>query len=201
MIEAAVAANTGIGLIVGLGNPGSRYAMTRHNAGFWFVDAMAQGKAFKDESKFTGQSLRFQFEGAQCWLFKPLAFMNRSGLPVKLITDYHKIPMGQVLVVHDEIDLPPGAVKLKRGGGHGGHNGLKDLFAHVGQDFWRLRLGVGHPGNRDLVIDYVLDKPQKDDVDAIITAMQRAFTVIPQLLAGEYEKAMHELHTQEQPEA
>lgn len=187
----------GIRLVVGLGNPGSRYADTRHNAGFWFVDGLASGQAFRPESKFMGQALRMSGDGGECWLFKPGAFMNRSGLPVKLIADYLKIPLNEILVAHDDLDLPAGAARVKWGGGHGGHNGLRDIFAHMGQDFWRLRIGVGHPGDRNKVIDYVLERPSKDDEAAINAALQSSLNVYADLRAGRFEKAMQALHGQQ----
>ncbi len=147
-----------IELIVGLGNPGSRYEQTRHNAGFWLLDALAEslGSRFSVEGRFFGLLGRVEIDGQSCYLFKPTTFMNRSGQALAALTRYYKIPAPRVLVVHDEIDLPPGVVRLKRGGGHGGHNGLRDIIKALGDNsFWRLRLGVGHPGARDEVVDFL----------------------------------------------
>lgn len=185
-----------IRLIAGLGNPGPRYEDTAHNAGFWFVDALAKGAQFRPETKFMGEALQHESAGQSVWLFKPGAFINRSGLPLKLISDYYKIPLEQILVVHDDLDLPPGTVKLKFDGGHGGHNGLRDIFSHLGKSCWRLRIGVGHPGDRDQVIDYVLKRPRKEDGEAIEDAIARALGIIPQVAAGEYQHAMQLLHRQ-----
>jgi PTH1 family peptidyl-tRNA hydrolase len=186
-----------IRLIVGLGNPGSRYEQTRHNAGIWFVDNLIRtyGGRFNHEPRFGGEAGRIVIGGHDLWLFKPGTFMNRSGHALRLVITFYKIPLSNVLVAHDEIDLPPGAAKLKRGGGHGGHNGLRDIFAHVGQDFWRLRLGVGHPGHMDQVVEYVLSCPPQEDREAILEGVGNALAVVPGLAAGELERAMHKLHT------
>ncbi len=186
-----------IRLIVGLGNPGPEYDQTRHNAGFWFVDELArryQG-IFRHESKFAGEVCRITLDGHDVWLLKPLTYMNRSGQSVKLMTGFYKIPLGQLLVAHDEIDLPPGSAKLKCGGGHGGHNGLRDIFGHLGKDFWRLRIGVGHPGHKDQVVDYVLSRPSRADHDAILRDIDEAADLAPLIVEGELEKAMHRLHS------
>ncbi len=187
----------GIRLIAGLGNPGPRYESTRHNAGFWFVDALAEshGLQWRLEPRFSGEAARLDWEGISVWLFKPLAFMNRSGSALRSISAFYKIPLARILVVHDEIDLPPGGAKLKRGGGHGGHNGLRDIFAHLGQDFWRLRLGVGHPGHKDQVIDYVLAAPGKVEHQAVLNEIETVLPLIAMFIAGDFEKAMHRLHT------
>ncbi len=184
-------------LVVGLGNPGPKYDQTRHNAGFWFVDALArryQGQ-FRPEPKFSSDICRIQIDGQNVWLQKPMSFMNRSGLPVRQMAGFYKIPVEQTLVVHDEIDLPPGKVKLKQGGGHGGHNGLRDIIAHFGKDFWRLRLGVGHPGHRDQVIDYVLGRPGREEEALILENIQTAIEVTPLIVRGELERAMNDLHS------
>jgi len=187
-------------LIVGLGNPGPKYDPTRHNAGFWFVNELArryQGQ-FRPEPKFSADICRVQIDGQTVWLQKPMSFMNRSGLPVRQMAGFYKIPLEQTLVVHDEIDLPPGKTKLKQGGGHGGHNGLRDLIAHFGKAFWRLRIGVGHPGHRDQVIDYVLGRPSKVEEELIQNDIQKALEVTPLIVKGEFEKAMNDLHRSEQ---
>jgi PTH1 family peptidyl-tRNA hydrolase len=187
-----------IRLIVGLGNPGSRYEQTRHNAGFWFVETLirAHGGRFTAEPKFQGEAGRIVVEGRDLWLFKPGSFMNRSGHALGLISAFYKIPLANVLVAHDEIDLPSGVARLKRGGGHGGHNGLRDIFAHLGQDFWRLRIGVGHPGDKHQVVDYLTSsQPSEDERQAILEGVDHALAVVARLAAGEFEKAMHQLHT------
>ncbi|MFQ5487428.1 MAG: aminoacyl-tRNA hydrolase [Gammaproteobacteria bacterium] len=187
-----------IELIVGLGNPGSRYEQTRHNAGFWLLDALAEslGSRFSVEGRFFGLLGRVEIDGQRCYLFKPTTFMNRSGQALAALTRYYKIPAPRVLVVHDEIDLPPGVVRLKRGGGHGGHNGLRDIIKALGDSsFWRLRLGVGHPGARDDVVDYVLHPPATAERALIEDAIAEALGVLPQVVRGEQEKAMHILHS------
>ncbi len=192
-----VADNLAIKLIVGLGNPGAEHDQTRHNAGFWFVDELArryQG-VFRHEAKFSGDICRIHLAGHDVWLLKPTTYMNRSGQALKQMSGFYKIPLQAVLVVHDEIDLPPGQVKLKRGGGHGGHNGLRDVFAHCGKDFWRLRIGVGHPGHRDQVVDYVLARPSKSDATVIMQNIDEAASLAAHILAGDFEKAMRELHS------
>ncbi len=187
-----------IRLIVGLGNPGPRYEQTRHNAGFWFVEALIRDHCgrFSPEPKFDGEAGRIAVDGADLWLFKPGAFMNRSGHAVRLMSAFYRIPLPNILVAHDEIDLPPGVVRLKHGGGHGGHNGLRDIFAHLGKDFWRLRLGVGHPGDKHRVVDYLTSEvPTAPERQAIVEGVQRALAVTPMVAAGEFEKAMQQLHT------
>ena len=140
-------------LIVGLGNPGRQYARTRHNAGWWFVDALAEQchGSWRHEARWQADVARLRIEDTEQWLLKPMTFMNRSGVSVSGIANFHRIVPAEILVVHDDIDLPPGVARLKQAGGHGGHNGLRDVIAHIGPDFWRLRLGVGHPGAKDLV--------------------------------------------------
>jgi PTH1 family peptidyl-tRNA hydrolase len=189
--------DTPILLIAGLGNPGPEYQATRHNAGFWFLDALAErvNCALRAESKFRSEIGRARIDGRECWLQKPMAFMNLSGDAVLSLAGFYKIPPESILVVHDELDLPPGRVQLKRGGGHGGHNGLRDLTAKLGSDFMRLRLGIGHPGHRDQVTDYVLGKPSGADRDLIVSAIDAAMEVLPLVVAGEMEKAMHRLHS------
>jgi PTH1 family peptidyl-tRNA hydrolase len=188
-------------LIAGLGNPGPRYQATRHNAGFWFADALAQAQAgqFKTSSRFHGDLCETNLAGQSCWIIKPDVFMNRSGQSVAALAGFYKIPVEQILVVHDELDLPPGTVRLKQGGGNGGHNGLHSVMESMGSsDFVRMRLGIGHPGHRDLVTDYVLGKPSQEDRKAIEEAIAAAMAVMPELLSGELERAMHKLHTGKQ---
>jgi PTH1 family peptidyl-tRNA hydrolase len=186
-----------IQLIVGLGNPGSEYAPTRHNAGFWFVDELAGRcqQAFRAESRLHSVVARCLLEGRECRLQKPQTFMNRSGQAVAALMQFFKIPVDAVLVVHDELDLPVGSIKLKTGGGHGGHNGLRDLIEQLGsREFHRLRVGIGHPGHKDQVVDYVLKKPSQEDRKLIDAAVYDALAVIPDLVAGHMDKAMQTLH-------
>lgn len=185
-----------IQLVVGLGNPGSKYEPTRHNAGFWFVDelARAHGIALRSEAKFHGEVGKGRIDGHEVWLLKPQTYMNRSGLAVSTLANFYKIPVGHVLVAHDELDLPPGAVKVKQGGGHAGHNGLRDIHAHFGKDFLRLRIGIGHPGNAGEVVGYVLGKPQGDERIAIDRSIDECVATLPLLLDGELQKAMNRLH-------
>ena len=184
-------------LIVGLGNPGEKYEQTRHNAGFWFVDEVARqyGVEFRPETKLLGLAARVQSNGMDFWLLKPTTFMNRSGQSIQALAKFYKIPVENILVVHDELDLPPGTAKLKVGGGHGGHNGLRDMIAAMGKNFMRLRLGIGHPGHRDLVVDYVLKNCSKADRQLIDDISYEATKVIPDLVKGDSAKAMQELHT------
>ena len=184
-------------LVVGLGNPGSRYARTRHNAGWWFVDALlAQHHgSWRQERQLQVELARLSTESSEVWLAKPQAFMNRSGTPVIALAAFYRIEPSEILIVHDDIDLPPGVARFKLGGGHGGHNGVRDVIGHLGPDFWRLRLGVGHPGTRDQVLDAVLDRPQAGEQQLIDEAMQRALDCMPELLRGNGQKAMHRLHS------
>lgn len=188
-----------VSLIVGLGNPGPRYQGTRHNAGFWFLDALMQRYAcpMRPESKFKGQACRAVIEGHELWLLRPDTFMNLSGQSVAALAGFYKIPPTQILVAHDELDLAPGTVRLKRGGGHGGHNGLRSMTEQLGsRDFLRLRVGIGHPGHRDLVHDYVLSKPSAEDREAIQHALEQTIEVLPQVVAGDLNRAMNSLHAQ-----
>jgi PTH1 family peptidyl-tRNA hydrolase len=187
-----------IKLIVGLGNPGKEYAGTRHNAGFWWVDELARSHSvsFKVGSKFHGLIARATMHGHEVHLLKPQTFMNISGRAVGAVAQFYKIEPAQILVVHDELDLPPGSAKLKLGGGHGGHNGLKDIIAHLGtKDFWRMRVGIGHPGERNEVSNYVLNAPRKEEQVLIDEAMQRAQEVAPLIIEGKLEAAMLKLHS------
>ncbi len=189
---------SGIRLIVGLGNPGREYEATRHNAGFWWVDefALAHQFAFKAEGKFHGLAARGSVHGSELFLLKPQTFMNVSGRAVAALAQFFKIAPQHILVVHDELDLPPGSAKLKLGGGHGGHNGLKDIIAHLGtRDFWRLRIGIGHPGERAEVSGYVLNAPRKEEAVLIEQAMRRAQEVASLIVEGKIEAAMLKLHS------
>lgn len=187
-----------IQLIVGLGNPGAEYEPTRHNAGFWFVDALARQcrESFRAEARFHSEVTRCLLQGAECRLQKPQTYMNRSGQAVRALMQFFRIPVEQIVVVHDELDLPVGVARLKKGGGHGGHNGLRDLINHLGsRDFYRLRIGIGHPGHKDQVVDYVLKQPGKQDRRLIDAAIDAALDVMPAVLDGHMEKAMHSLHS------
>lgn len=189
-----------IRLIVGLGNIGAEYERTRHNAGFWFVDEVAAKArvSFAGERKFHGDVARVRDPSHELWLLKPTTYMNRSGQAVVALALYYKILPTQILVVHDEVDLPPGSVKLKRGGGTAGHNGLKDIQGRLSTpDFWRLRIGVGHPRALQLtqeVADFVLHQPSREHAQLIDASMGRALDVVPLLVEGQFERAMMQLH-------
>ena len=185
-------------LIVGLGNPGNRYAETRHNAGLNFVQQAASdiGATFHFESKFEGSIANARVDSNEIRLYTPGTFMNDSGRAVAKVVRFYKVPVEQLLVAHDELDLPPGTVRLKRGGGHGGHNGLRDIFPHLGsRDFLRLRIGIGHPGSQDQVVDYVLHKPSKEDANLIQQSIATARGELPKIVRGETNLAMNVLHT------
>ena len=184
-------------VIVGLGNPGPEHRDTRHNAGFWFVDVLARrhGGEFRDYRKFSGETARVTTAGRELILLKPTTYMNRSGLSIRQVSDFFKIAPEDILVAHDELDLPVGSVRLKHGGGHGGHNGLRDTIAHVGEGFWRLRLGIGHPGSKAEVIDYVLSRAPGAEQDAILQAVASAADAMPLLLEQGAERAMTTLHS------
>jgi len=185
-----------IKLIAGLGNPGVKYEKTRHNAGFWFVDELARrfSGTFKLETKFSGECCKVDIAGSVVWLIKPTTFMNRSGLSVKQLSSFFKIPTEQVLIVHDELDIDPGTLRLKSGG-HGGHNGLRDLHAQIGKDYWRLRVGIGHPGAANKVADYVLSRPSVADEVEIHNSVDRAADEIERIVLGDMQKVMNTLHT------
>lgn len=186
-----------IRMIVGLGNPGAKYHSTRHNAGFWLLDMLAQDHAvsLKSESRFHGDVGKLHTAGKDIYLLKPATFMNRSGQAVSALASYFKITPEQILVLHDELDLEPGDNRLKKSGGHGGHNGLRDIINHIGKEFFRLRIGIGHPGDRNQVVNYVLHDPSRIDLDKIMDANTQTLHIMPTLLAGEFEKAMQQLHT------
>jgi PTH1 family peptidyl-tRNA hydrolase len=186
-----------IKLLVGLGNPGEKYTATRHNAGFWWVDKIATQTDSKLalEGKFYGIAGKLNTK-AETWLLKPTTFMNASGKSVAALANYYKISPSEILVIHDELDLPVGSVKLKMGGGHGGHNGLKDIEAALGtKDFWRLRIGIGHPGDRNEVVNFVLKAPTKDEETTIDEKLYESTKLIDLFLNGEFENAMLKLHT------
>jgi PTH1 family peptidyl-tRNA hydrolase len=193
-----------IQLIVGLGNPGAEYERTRHNAGFWWVDAVADAKraAWKKETKFVGWTSKVTEGGEEFALLKPATYMNESGRSVGAFLRFYKLEPAAMLVVHDELDLPPGTVKLKRGGGTGGHNGLEDLADVLGtKDFWRLRIGIGHPGDKNLVPDYVLKKARREEQELIDPAFDRSLGLMPWLAKGRMQDAMAWLHTSPEEEA
>jgi len=187
----------GIRLVVGLGNPGPDYALTRHNTGFWLVDRLAEGHlgTFRAEGKFHGALARISVGGQDLRLLKPATYMNHSGRAVAAVARYFDIPPEQILIAYDELDLPPGRVKLKHGGGHAGHNGMRDSIAALGsRDFWRLRIGIGHPGDKSLVVGYVLGRPSQADAAAILDAVDDAARALPDLVEGRFQLAMNRLH-------
>lgn len=189
---------TPLQLVVGLGNPGPRYAETRHNAGFWLVDRLAAKSAalLRPETRYKGECARTVFTGRSVWLLKPQTFMNLSGQSIAPLAAFYKIPPEAILVIHDELDLPPGVVRLKRGGGHGGHNGLRDTIRQLGSsDFLRLRIGIGHPGVNKDVVGYVLERPPASERQQIDNAIAAAVDVFPDILEGRLSKAMQVLHS------
>lgn len=184
-------------IIAGLGNPEARYERTLHNAGFWFADALARkfGGEFRHDRKFDAETCRVRIAGEELWVVKPQSYMNCSGQPIRGLLDYYRLDVAGLMVAHDEIDLPPGTVRLKMGGGHGGHNGLRDIIRHCGAEFLRLRIGVGHPGDKRQVTNYVL-KPGPADVEAAIERnIDDALAVMPTLVTDGLSAAMKELHT------
>ena len=184
-------------LIVGLGNPGREYETTRHNAGFWLADLLARrhGGSFRAEAKFGAELARVRIAGTECWLCKPQDYMNHSGRVAAAVASFYRIEAASMLVAHDELDLAPGMVRLKEGGGAGGHNGLKDLIAHFGDGFWRLRIGVGHPGSREMVTPYLLGRSSATEREPVEQAVQAAADIIPLLLEQGPAAAMQRLHT------
>ncbi|MCD6039409.1 MAG: pth [Gammaproteobacteria bacterium] len=189
----------GIQLIVGLANPGAQYQQTRHNAGAWFVEALANKMhaVLRPVTKFQGWHSLTQIYSQNCHLLIPTTFMNHSGQAVQAVASYYKIAPSAILVLHDEIDLPVGGIRLKFDGGHGGHNGVRDVIQHLGTgQFYRVRIGVGHPGNSKDVVDYVLKSPKKEEREQIDLALQKAGQVLSLMMAGEYQKAMQQLHTE-----
>ena len=188
-------------IIVGLGNPGKKHARTLHNVGFWFVDALARklGEDFRFEKKFDTELCRVALRATDIWLVKPQSYMNLSGGPIRGVLDYYRLRPEQLLVAHDEIDLPPGTVRLKKGGGHGGHNGIRDVVNHCGADFMRLRFGVGHPGDKSQVTDYVLKRGSGEAEAAIQNNIDEAIDVLDVLLDDGLDAAMKILHTRVDP--
>jgi len=191
-----------IRLVVGLGNPGKEYERTRHNAGFWLVErfASANGIALRKDPKF--QALVGRHEASGAWLLEPQSFMNASGRAVQMLAGFFKIKPEEILVVHDELDFPPGVAKMKQGGGIAGHNGLKDISQRLGShDYWRLRIGVGKPPAGEEGADYVLQRPPAEEKEAIDAAIQKALDLLPMMLGGDMQGAMHKLHTDDKPPA
>ena len=191
-----------IKLFVGLGNPGPEYEATRHNAGFWFIDALARDckVTLVPERGFHGLAARASIGGQSVWLLEPQTFMNLSGKSVAALARFYKIAPEEILVAHDELDVLPGQAKLKRGGSHAGHNGLRDIHAQLGTgDYWRLRLGIGHPGARSEVVGWVLKKPLREQRDAIDEAIDRSLRAAPMLVAGDMDMATVQIHTSKPP--
>jgi len=190
---------SGIRLFVGLGNPGDKYVNTRHNAGFWWINLIQQqtNSALKLDAKMFGEVGKISTQ-ADAWLLKPMTYMNASGKAVAALANYYKIKPSEILVIHDELDLPAGTCKMKFAGGHGGHNGLRDIHAALGTpEYWRLRVGIGHPGDRNEVVNYVLKAPLKAEQEAIEESLYQSSKVFDLLLKGDFEQAMLKLHTKQ----
>ena len=189
-------------LLIGLGNPGARYEATRHNAGVWLLERVARRHAsgFKSSPRCLGSIADADIEGVRIRLFRPDTFMNHSGRAVAAVAGFYKVPNERILIAHDEIDLPPGTVRLKRGGGHGGHNGLRDVVPQLaGSEFSRIRIGVGHPGSKDRVVGHVLDRPSAAEHSAIDDAIDRVLGEIARIADGDLEGAMNTLHRRIEP--
>jgi PTH1 family peptidyl-tRNA hydrolase len=188
-------------LIVGLGNPGTEYARTRHNAGFHFVDELARrhGASFRSEPRHRAELARARIAGYELWLLKPMSYMNHSGDPVRSLASFYKVPVEAVLVAYDDLDFPPGVVRLKQGGGAAGHNGMRDVIAQLGDAFWRLRIGIGHPGDRSAVLDYVLGRAPAEQAQLIGEALLAGADIVPLLLTEGAQIAMNHLHSRETP--
>lgn len=195
--------NQPLTMVAGLGNPGEKHERTLHNAGFWFVDALARqlGGTFRYEKKFDADICKVALSGRDVWLAKPQSYMNLSGQPVRAMLDYYRLDIDELLVAHDEIDLPPGTVRLKKGGGHGGHNGLRDIIKHGSPDFMRLRLGVGHPGDKSRVTGYVLKRAGSEVEAKIEQNIDEALSVMPVLMDEGLNAAMKKLHTKSKTDA
>lgn len=183
-------------LIVGLGNPGTEYARTRHNAGFQFAEELARrhGATFRSEPRHRAELARTRVGDTELWLLKPMSYMNHSGDPVRSVASFYKVPIESVLVAYDELDFPAGVVRLKQGGGAAGHNGMRDVIAQMGDGFWRLRIGIGHPGDRSQVLDYVLGRPGADDAQLMQDAIAAAADTVPVLMQDGAQAAMNRLH-------
>lgn len=186
-----------IKLVVGLGNPGREYEATRHNAGFWLVDELVRklGASFSLEGKYFAECAKAKFAGIDVWFLKPQTYMNLSGKSVQVLANFYKIQPEEILVIHDELDFMPGITKIKHGGGHGGHNGLKDIDRVIGKNYWRIRIGIGHPGDASKVAGYVLSKPSQDDLIEIERNIDRVLSVSNELLSGDFASAQKILHT------
>ena len=186
-------------LIVGLGNPGTEYARTRHNAGFHFADELAarHGATFRSEPRHRAELARTRIAETEVWLLKPMSYMNHSGDPVRSVASFYKVPPEAILVAYDELDFPAGIVRLKRGGGAAGHNGMRDVIAQMGDAFWRLRIGIGHPGDRAQVLDYVLGRPSAADAALIEDALLAAADMLPVMVAEGAQIAMNRLHSRD----
>lgn len=185
-----------ISLIVGLGNPGKEYAQTRHNAGFWFVEQLADryGIPLKAEPKFHGFTGRGQIEGHDVRLLLPTTFMNRSGQSVVPFAKFYQVTPEAILIAHDELDMDPGIIRLKTGGGHGGHNGLRDIVPHIGPNFHRLRIGIGHPGSKERVSGHVLGKAPSSEQDLMDAAIDHALSKVKMLVDGQVSQAMNQIN-------
>ena len=183
-------------LIIGLGNPGTEYARTRHNAGFQFADELAHrhGATFRSEPRHRGEVARVRIADTELWLLKPMSYMNHSGDPVRSVASFYKVPVESLLVAYDELDFPAGVVRLRQGGGAAGHNGMRDVIAQMGDGFWRLRIGIGHPGDRSQVLDYVLGRPGAADVQLMQDAIAAAADIVPVLMQDGAQPAMNRLH-------
>jgi PTH1 family peptidyl-tRNA hydrolase len=188
-------------LIVGLGNPGTEYARTRHNAGFQLVEELARhhGAPFRSEPRHHAELARARIAATELWLLKPMSYMNHSGDAVQSVASFYKVPPAAILVAYDELDFPAGVVRLKHGGGAAGHNGMRSVIAHMGDEFWRLRIGIGHPGDRSQVLDYVLGRPPPAEATLIHAALEAAADVVPVFLSEGAQIAMHRLHSRESP--
>lgn len=189
-----------IRVIAGLGNPGADYEQTRHNAGFWFIDRLVEkfDGEMKYQKRFDADVGRIRSGGEELWLIKPMSFMNLSGGPLRMVLDYYRLDIGQTLVAHDELDLPAGVLRLKKAGGHGGHNGLRDIISHCGADFYRLRIGIGHPGASDKVLGHVLKRATSDEQSLIDEALGRAVKALPKMVRRGPAVVMNELNRKPQ---
>ena len=186
-------------LIVGLGNPGTEYARTRHNAGFQLLDELARrhGAVFRSEPRHRAELARAHIAGEDLWLLKPMSYMNHSGDPTRSVASFYRVPLESVLVAYDDLDFPPGVVRLKQGGGAAGHNGMRDVIAQMGDGFWRLRIGIGHPGDRGQVLDYVLGRPPTAEAQLLQEALSAAADTLPVMLTEGAQIAMNRLHTRD----
>ncbi|MEL6870659.1 MAG: aminoacyl-tRNA hydrolase [Pseudomonadota bacterium] len=185
-----------IQVIAGLGNPGAEYEQTRHNAGFWLVDALARkhDETWRHQRRFDADVCKISVAGNEIWLIKPMSFMNCSGGPLRAVLDYYRLPIAGTVVAHDELDLPAGALRLKKAGGHGGHNGLRDIISHCGADFYRLRIGIGHPGVSSAVLGHVLKRPSQKEQGLLDEALDKAVRAVPKMIRKGPGIVMNELN-------